>query len=115
MKFMLDATFHTRVVNLKTDCSDVRIDRKSRWGNPFLIGKHGSRNDVIARHRVWLWDQIGSGLVSLDDLAALNGMRLGCHCAPLPCHGDTLAAAADWAWRRIADPTHAPHIESPAA
>jgi len=25
----------------------------------------------------------------------LRGMRLGCYCAPLPCHGDVLARLAD--------------------
>jgi len=44
----------TVVVNMKTDPYDVRIDRKSRWGNPFIIGKDGTREEVIERHRVWL-------------------------------------------------------------
>lgn len=89
-------------VNLKSEPYDVRIDRKSRWGNPFVIGRHGSRDEVIARHRAWLWDQIRSGRLSLEDLAALHGKRLGCHCAPLPCHGDTLTAAARWANGQLA-------------
>jgi len=93
----------TVAVNLRTDRYDMRIDRQSRWGNPFIIGRHGTRDEVIARHRRWLWQRIRAGAVSLEDLAALYGLRLGCHCAPLPCHGDTLAAAADWAHRRIAE------------
>ena len=80
----------------------VRIDRKSRWGNSFIIGRHGSREDVIEFYRRRLWCLIEQELVSLDDLASLQGKRLACWCAPLPCHGDVLTRAAEWAARRIA-------------
>ncbi len=80
----------------------VRIDRRTRWGNPFLIGRHGSREEVIERYRVWLWDKVKGGEIPLAELAALNGKTLACHCHPLPCHGDVLAKAAAWAHARIA-------------
>ena len=90
------------IVNLKHEPDAVkngavRIDRLTRWGNPYRIGKHGSREQVIARYRVELWRRIRAGEVSLADLAALDGKRLACHCAPLPCHGEVLARAAAWA------------------
>ena len=37
----------------------VRIDRRTRWGNPFRIGAHGGRAEVIARYRVALWRRRG--------------------------------------------------------
>ena len=105
----------TTVVNMKhrpdlraaLDADDehgdaVRIDRRTRWGNPFLIGRHGSREEVIERYRVWLWDKVKGGEIPLAELAALNGKTLACHCHPLPCHGDVLAKAAAWAHARIA-------------
>ena len=91
-------------VNLRTSEYDIRIDRKSRWGNPFIIGKHGNRKDVIAKHRSWLWDEIRADRITLSDLAELHEQRLGCHCAPQPCHGDTLTAAAAWAHEEIHGP-----------
>ena len=39
----------------------VLIDRRTRWGNPFPIGRHGSREDVIQRYRTSLWDKVGKG------------------------------------------------------
>ena len=96
---------HT-VVNLKHDPDAVRngavrIDRRTKWGNRFVIGRHGSREQVIALYRAELWRRIRAGEVSLAELAALNSKRLACHCAPLPCHGEVLARAAAWATAQL--------------
>ena len=76
----------TRVVNLRYEPCDVRIDRRTKWGNPFVIGVHGSREEVIEKYRQYI--------LSRPDLLAalpeLKSKRLGCWCAPLPCHGDVL-------------------------
>ena len=29
----------------------VLIDRRTRWGNPFVVGRDGTREQVIARYR----------------------------------------------------------------
>ena len=50
----------------------VRIDRRTRWGNPFLIGRHGSREEVIERYRAWLWGKLRKGEIQVADLAALR-------------------------------------------
>src|SRR3954466_3063811 len=82
-------------VNMKHSAAyDVRNDRKTRWGNPFVLGRHGSREAVIAQYEGYLRQQIRCGAVTAEDLAALDGKRLGCWCAPLACHGDVLAAYA---------------------
>lgn len=86
-----------RAVNLRHEAYDVRIDRKTRWGNPFVMRKEADRARVIEDYRTWLWAEIRAGRITLEDLAALAGKRLGCHCAPRACHGDVLAAAATWA------------------
>lgn len=75
---------------------DVYIGRPGRWGNPFEVAVYG-RGNTIELHRRWLWDEIRAGRVALEELAALDGKRLGCFCAPAACHGDTLLAAARWA------------------
>lgn len=87
----------TTVVHCKVESYDVLIDRTTKWGNPFPINEFNSREAVIAQYKVFLWDNIKSGEVSLNDLADLHGKVLGCWCAPRACHGDVLAAAAKWA------------------
>lgn len=88
-------------VNLNFQPYEVRIDRKSKWGNKFIIGRDGDRDDVCNKYRLWLWAEIRAGRVTIEDLAKLRGLKLGCHCAPKRCHGDTLSAAAEWAWQRL--------------
>jgi len=80
----------------------VVIQRPSRWGNPFVIGRDGNREDVLGKHRAWLWDEIKVGRIALTDLVALDGAALLCCCAPMPYHGETLLAAAEWAARQFA-------------
>lgn len=76
----------TRVVNKRQEPYDVYIGRPGKWGNPFVIGKDGTREEVIAKYRDYVLAQ-GHLLYSLEEL---RGKRLGCWCAPLPCHGDVL-------------------------
>lgn len=81
----------------------VYIGRGSRWGNPWVLGRDGDRADVIALYRVTLWAKIEHGALTLEDLAALDGQDLACHCKPLACHGDVLERAAAWAARELAE------------
>jgi hypothetical protein len=91
----------TYAVNIRSDVYDVRIDRKTKWGNPFPMRSEKDRTKVIAQYRDWLWQQIKSGQITLEELAALHGKRLACHCAPKACHGDVLAAAATLAFKQL--------------
>lgn len=82
----------TTVVNLKHADYDVFIGRPSEWGCPFVIGKDGTREEVLEKYRRYMERR--------PDLKArakleLRGLVLGCYCKPLPCHGDILAAIAD--------------------
>ena len=81
----------------------VLIDRRTKWGNPFRIGKGQDREQAIARYREYLWRRIRAGEIPLEDLAELDGCWLACWCEPLPCHGDVLAKAAAWAAGVLAD------------
>ncbi len=81
----------------------IRIDRETRWGNPFRIGEHGSREEVTALYRKDLWKRIRSGDLALADLAALNGKDLAC--AAGDCHGEILAGAAIYAAGKVARET----------
>lgn len=76
----------TVVHYLKNDY-DVYIGRPSKWGNPFIIGKDGTREEVIQKYKEWIETQPDL----MYDLKELKGKRLGCHCKPESCHGDVIA------------------------
>ncbi len=61
----------------------MRIDRRTPWGNPFIIGVHGDREEVIEKHRLWVPTQP----LIMNNLHLLKGNDLGCWCYPKPCHG----------------------------
>ena len=85
-------TTTTRVVHCKKEPFDIYIGRPSKWGNPFRIGKDGSREDVIQKYMDWIL--ANSNLMAQLPLE-LKGKTLGCWCKPNACHGDVLAELAD--------------------
>lgn len=91
---------HPLVVNCQTDEYDVYVGRPSIYGNPFIIGIHGSRSEVVLLHREWLYGlrDAPKGELPPDEnqIAALQGQRLGCWCgADEECHADSLAILAN--------------------
>lgn len=76
---------------LPRDDYTVFIGRPSKWGNPFIIGIDGDREQVIKKYEVWIQTQ-PELLASLPDL---KGKNLVCFCSPLPCHGDVLLKLAN--------------------
>jgi hypothetical protein len=63
---------------------------KSKWANPYKIGRDGTREQVIAKFECHLYD---TGL--FNDIHELHGRDLACWCAPEPCHGDLLLKLAN--------------------
>lgn len=82
---------HPLVVHCKKSKYDVYCGRPSKWGNPFEIGKDGTRKEVIAKFEKWL----AHNNDLLKDIKELKGKKLGCWCAPLDCHCDILARIAN--------------------
>jgi hypothetical protein len=78
------------VVNKYKSEFDVYIGRGSMWGNPFITGTHGTRDEVIEMYGEYLAKQIMDGKVTVEQLQALHGKRLGCFCKPKSCHGDKI-------------------------
>ncbi len=89
----------TSVVNLRHEECDVRIDRTSKWGNPYRIGPDGDRDEVCDKYEVYLLGRVDL----LRALEELRGKRLGCWCKPLRCHGDILVRflGEGVPWRRV--------------
>jgi hypothetical protein len=70
----------------------VRIDRTTKWGNPFEVDKDGDRVYVIESFAEHYLPRKPSLLAALPEL---NGKVLGCWCLPQLCHGEVLLEAAD--------------------
>lgn len=84
------------VVNMRT-CSppwgqpgDVRIDRASKWGNPFFMMDESQRDKVCERYEQLMTKFLNEGRRDITEL--LDAKRLGCWCKPKRCHGDFLKA-----------------------
>ena len=65
----------------------VYIGRGSPYGNPFIIGKDGNREEVIKKFESYILNN-----TALCDQVKreLTGKDLLCFCSPKPCHGDIL-------------------------
>lgn len=69
----------------------VYIGRPSKWGNPFVIGTHGTREEVVKLYR----DYVLASPALMAALHELRGRDLVCWCAPCACHGDVLLELAN--------------------
>jgi hypothetical protein len=91
-----------RVVNVKNEHPRgmVRVHRPSPLGNPFYIGKDGTREQVIAKYEQWLAVKLSNAqstqsreIASLLRLYKRRGeLVLGCFCFPeFSCHAEVIA------------------------
>jgi hypothetical protein len=84
----------TKRVNKRKDKFDVDVTRQGgEWGNRFIIGRDGTREEVVFKHRLWL---IKHPKIVKRARKRLKGKRLACVCGPdQQCHGDNLVDAAE--------------------
>lgn len=71
--------------------------------NPFKIGKDGNREEVIAKYRVWLWNEMQKQEDVWDALVWLawkykkqGRLTLWCWCYPQKCHAEIIKNAIEW-------------------
>jgi hypothetical protein len=79
-----------RVLNKRTDeipPNAIYVGRPSKWGNPYKVGRDGTREEVIVKYAGWLEGMTFNELLDLDEL---RDKDLVCWCSPLPCHADIL-------------------------
>ena len=79
------------VVNVKHSEFDIYIGRdmpgyrSEGWGNRFVVGRDGTREEVIEKFRQWV-------LTQPDYIERVRkvmpGKRIVCWCKPKDCHGD---------------------------
>jgi hypothetical protein len=70
----------------------VYIGRPSKWGNPFTVGKDGSREEVIAKYEEYI---LKNPHLLRAARVELKGKDLVCFCTPKACHGDVLIRIAN--------------------
>lgn len=70
------------------------VDRMTPFGNRFVIGPDGDRDEVCDKHEAWIE---GDDQLALRQRVRreLRGFHLVCWCAPLRCHADTLLRIAN--------------------
>ena len=68
------------------------VGRPSDFGNPFFIGRDGTREEVIKKYSEWIE---GRPVLQERIKNELKGSDLGCFCAPEPCHADILLKIAN--------------------
>jgi len=90
----------TTIINIRSgDKYNVYIGRgnkrrgtvASKWACPFVVGKDGTREEVVKKYEVYL---IGNSKL-MNSLPELKDKILGCWCKPLLCHGDVLVKYAN--------------------
>ncbi len=98
------------IENKKTYRGDgIYVGRKmpglpgSVLGNPFRIGRDGTRVQVISKYRRWLWEQIKlkneayDELRRIAELARQGDVTLVCWCAPeLSCHATVIERSVEY-------------------
>lgn len=70
----------------------VRIDRGTKYGNPFILDADGDRDCVCDNYEHQYLPLKPSILSSIE---TLKGKVLICHCFPQRCHGDSLVKMAN--------------------
>lgn len=89
----------------------VKVDRSTRWGNPFVVGTHGTLAECLQLYRYMVSGHIclttgnageqrdAIGVLVEENRAGwpkLRGKDLACWCAlDKPCHADTLLELAN--------------------
>ena len=98
-----------RVKGWRLPPNTICVDRSTRWGNPFIVGRHGGHGECVRLYRALM-----QGTVCFDfnmhhareqkkyieyvraNIEQLRGKNLACWCKPcLVCHADVLLRLAN--------------------
>ena len=69
---------------------DIYIGRGSIYGNPFVIGEDGNRDEVIEKYKEYLYQRCLEEPDFKTEILKLKGKILCCFCFPKRCHGDVI-------------------------
>ncbi len=93
----------------------LKVDRTTKWGNPFVVGEHGTRAECVRLFELLLGGYLCISENNADaqdaymkmarrDREQLRGKNLACWCPPdAPCHADVLLVMANVQSDRLAE------------
>jgi hypothetical protein len=90
-----------RSAGWKMPANTLKVDRTTRWGNPFTAADCGSIAAAVAQHGRWMRGEIAApgGVeppTAASIKATLAGHNLACWCpANGPCHAELLLVIAN--------------------
>ena len=70
----------------------VRVDRRTPWGNPFIMRRERDRDAVCEQFATYARERVAR---EPRWLAPLRGKDLACWCWPKRCHAETLLELAN--------------------
>lgn len=69
----------------------VKVDRSTRWGNPFRTSETFTAQDAVTAFSRWLETDAAGQALAREAKGHLGGKNLACWCAlDAPCHADVL-------------------------
>ncbi len=78
---------HVAEAGKQNSDSQHYVGRPSEFGNPYVIGKDGTRDNVVELFKEWFFNDPDLMAKAVDEL---KGKDLVCWCAPWACHADIL-------------------------
>ena len=80
----------TKIINIKSgEKYDIYCGRPSIYGNQFVIGKDGDRNEVCDKFEAYFQERVKNDLEYRNEIYKLRNKTLGCFCVPNRCHCET--------------------------
>jgi len=72
----------------------VYVGRPTKWGNPWVVGKDGTRADCVRNYMIWAYAPEQAAFRA-EVRVELGGKDLVCWCWPNPCHAEVLLRIAN--------------------
>ncbi len=92
----------TKVVNRCFNSYEAYIGRGTPAGNPYVIGRDGTREEVVLKFQRYFNKMINENESFKRYIMGLKGKTIGCSCRPkegfqekLLCHGQIIAGYLD--------------------
>ena len=82
------------VVNIMKERCDIPVCRPTIYGN--FPGFGSPRINAVENFAVYFYSNAGKKLRQCALLEIPDGAKIGCYCAPLPCHADIIAGYLNW-------------------
>lgn len=97
----------SRAKGWRMPANTVKVDRSTRWGNPFVTGRDGTQAECVDLYCKMLRglicisrapsfeEQKAARSFVLANLESIRGKNLACWCRKSPCHADVLLELAN--------------------